>query len=186
MRLKSGQIAPSFTMRDIYGQPVSLAAYRGRRVLLWFARAAACPLCDVRLWHLINRYPDYQRAGLSLIAFFESSDAIAHTYLDKLRSPFPIIADRARVAYSLYGLETSVLGTIRAPLIHGAVYREAEQRQLGVWKLLQNVLALDGKKARMPAEFLIGPDQRIQRAYYGRDAGDFLMFSEIEEFLARV
>ena len=33
-------------------------------------------------------------------------------------------------------------------------------------------------------DFLIGPDLRIERAHYGRDAGDFLMFRELDAYVA--
>src|SRR5579862_819662 len=35
--LKAGTIAPDFTLPDIYGHPISLHSYRGRRVLLVFS-----------------------------------------------------------------------------------------------------------------------------------------------------
>lgn len=35
----------------------------------------------------------------------------------------------------------------------------------------------------MPAQFLITPEGRIARAYYGRDLGDFLPTSEIATFV---
>ncbi|HLY30900.1 MAG TPA: redoxin domain-containing protein [Ktedonobacterales bacterium] len=184
MKLKPGQVAPDFRVRDISGQPISLSAYHGRKVLLWFARPAACPLCNVRLWYLIRRYPEYQRQGLSVITFFESSDQVAHQYLDRQQAPFPIVADRQGLIYSLYGLKTSWMGVLRARLTRGSVYREAEEKGVGVWRTLANVLALDGPIARMPADFLIRPDQRVHQAYYARDAGDFLLFSELEAFLA--
>ena len=42
----------------------------------------------------------------------------------------------------------------------------------------------DGQPNLLPADFLLGPDLTIERAYYGRDIGDHLPFSEIEQFLA--
>lgn len=183
MRLKVGQAAPLFTVTDITGRPVSLAAYAGRKVMVSFARAAVCPLCNVRLAHLIYRYPQYQAQGMAFIAFFESSVENAQYYLDRLRCPFPLVADLRRQIYTLYGLETLMLGTARGTLRRG-VYREARQRDLGIASLLRGFLAMDGAKFRMPAEFLLGPDLRVQRAYYAKDAGDFLTFAELDRFAA--
>jgi hypothetical protein len=75
MRLREGQLAPDFDVTDIYGRRVALERYRGRLTLLSFHRAAVCPLCNLRLAHLIRRAPAYRRAGLEIIAFFESSPA---------------------------------------------------------------------------------------------------------------
>ncbi|MBF6590096.1 MAG: redoxin domain-containing protein [Ktedonobacterales bacterium] len=183
MRLKVGQDAPLFVINDIYGRRVPLAAYQGTKLLLSFHRSSVCPLCNIRLSHLIYRYQEYQRQGFAIIAFYESSLAYTRRYLDRLQCPFPIIADRERTVYSLYGLESSWLGTARGTL-RRSVYREAKRHNLGVWRLLPGFLAMDGKKFRMPAEFLLGPDLRIQRAYYAKDAGDFLPFSELDAFAA--
>jgi hypothetical protein len=36
---------------------------------------------------------------------------------------------------------------------------------------------------RLPAEFLIDPDQRIEIAHYGKDIGDFLPLETLERHL---
>ncbi|SRR5579875_1376092 len=185
MKLKPGQLAPDFHTRDITGAPVSLSAYHGRKLLLWFARPAACPLCNVRLWYLIRRYPEYQRRGLSVITFFESSEQNAHKYLDMQQAPFPIIADHTGALYGLYGVQTSWMGILQARLTRGNMYREAKEKHVGVWSLLANIKALDGPITRMPADFLIGLDQRIHQTYYAKDAGDFLPFADLDAFLAQ-
>jgi peroxiredoxin len=181
MRLKAGQDAPLFVVQDIYGRRISLAAYTGSKVMLSFHRAAVCPLCNVRLSHLIYRYPQYQARGMNVIAFFESSLDKAREYLDRLQCPFPIVADLQRQTYSLYGLETSWLGTLRGTL-RRSVYREARRQHLGIPPLLPGFFAVDGRKFRLPAEFLLGPDLRIRRAFYAKDSGDFLPFSELDHF----
>lgn len=41
--LQPGDEAPSFTVNDSEGNPVSLADYRGKKVLLWFYPKADTP-----------------------------------------------------------------------------------------------------------------------------------------------
>jgi thioredoxin-dependent peroxiredoxin len=183
VRLHAGQDAPLFEIRDFYGRRVALAQYWGRPVLLAFHRAANCPLCNLRLWHLIHRYPTYQRQGMAVLAFFESTPEYAHTYLDRLRPPFPLIADLGLQVYSRYRLESSWLGALRARLTRGAAYREATRLRIGGHPWL-NPLTMDGHPGRLPADFLLEPDLRIHTAYYGHDAGDFMLFEEIDAFLA--
>lgn len=183
MRLKAGQLAPEFIMQDITGSQVSLAQYRGRKVLLSFNRAAVCPLCNLRTWQLIRHHAEYQWRGLGVIAFFESSPQRTHQYLDQMEAPYPIIADLDRKVYSQYGLENSLLGVLRARLGRRRDYREASRYNINAGDV-RSVLDAGSAFARMPADFLIGPDGRIRVAYYGKDAGDFLLFSEIDRFLA--
>lgn len=181
MKLRPGQLAPYFSMRDLYGRNISLEAFRGDMVFVSFNRAAVCPLCNVRTYHLIQRYPIYQQMGLSIIAFFESSPQSAHDYLDRLQAPFPIIPDLRHEIYDAYGLGASFLGGLRALVMRRAVYREAERLRLGAGThLIENLRKMDGNLSRLPGDFLIGPDGRIRAAYYGRDAGDFMLFRELE------
>lgn len=179
MKLREGQVAPLFDLTDIYGRQVSLANYLGRSVLISFNRAAVCPFCNLRTWHLIRRYPAYQRAGLEVIAFFESSPERAHFYLDRQRAPYPIIADREHRVYGRYGLGSSLFGGLWALLTRQAAFSDAAARGVGVG-LVENVTRMDGRMGRLPGDFLIGPDGRVRLAYYGRDAGDFLLFSDLE------
>lgn len=183
MRLRVGQQAPLFDVTDLDGRRVNLADYRGTNVLLSFHRAAVCPLCNLRLWHLIDRAVSYRRQGLALIAFFESSPQLTREYVGRMHPPFPVVPDLERKVYGMYGLESSLLGVVRARIGRRADYREATARGLGA-RLAENLARMDGRFARMPADFLLGPDLRIRRAYYGRDSGDFLLFSEIDAFLA--
>jgi hypothetical protein len=39
--------------------------------------------------------------------------------------------------------------------------------------------------AKMPADFLIAPDGRIEVAHYGVDIGDHVPLDEVDAFLAR-
>ncbi|MGH2505705.1 MAG: peroxiredoxin-like family protein [Ktedonobacterales bacterium] len=179
MKLRTGQAAPDFDLLDIYGRRVNLARYQGRATLISFHRAAVCPLCNLRLAHLIRRAGVYRQAGLELIALFESTPERAHHYLDRQRAPFPIIADLDRQAYSRYGLESSALGAVWARLTRLGMYSEAARLGLG-GSVIENVTRMDGRFGRLPGDFLMGPDGRIRLAYYGRDAGDFLLFRDLE------
>jgi thioredoxin-dependent peroxiredoxin len=182
MRLRAGELAPLFDVLDIYGRRLSLIAFHGRPVLLSFYRAAVCPLCNVRLSYLLRRWRDYQNAGLNIISFFESTPENAREYLERFRAPFPLVADRYGYVYERFGLRTSWLGTARGTM-RRSVYREARNRNLGDWRLLAGFFAMDGKKFRMPAEFLLGPDLTIRVAYYGHDSGDFMSLVNLERHL---
>ena len=185
MRLKVGQLAPEFVLPDLAGRQIDLRRFYGSHVLLSFNRAAVCPLCNMRMFLMTERYARYQAQGLYVLAFFESAVGLAQEYLPRLQAPFPLIPDLGGDTYSRYGLGTSMIGTARGTM-RRSVYREARQRELGVWQLLRGFFAMDGHKFRMPADFVLDPDQRIRIAHYGQDAGDFLSFSELDNYLASI
>lgn len=181
MRLRPGQPAPLFDTIDIYGRRVRLEDYYGYKVLVSFHRAAVCPLCNMRTYHMINRYPQYQARGLAVISFWDSTPRQARQYLDRLHAPFPIIADREHAVYARYGLESSLFGALRARIMRNSVYREAAQKHLGAPTPVDAFLA--GRSlGRLPGDFLLTPSLRIAHAYYGHDAGDFMLFSEIDAY----
>jgi peroxiredoxin len=182
MRLMVGQAAPQFTVADLYRRRVSLHNYAGAYLLLSFHRFAVCPLCDLRLWHLTRRYEEYRQRGLYMMTFVESVPDKTHWYLNRLECPFPIVPDLRGAIYRLYGVETSAFGIARGLLTRQGAYRQAAAQHLGGWKLKD----MDGTFTRLPASFVIGPDQRIALAYYGHDSGDFLPFTDLDVFLSGV
>jgi peroxiredoxin len=174
-----------FARTDVYGRPVALQDYAGRHLLLSFYRAAVCPLCTLRLAHLIDRAPAYARQGLALLAVFESTPAGTWPYMSSLKVPFPVIGDVAGDLYAAYGLESRLLHAAWGWLHRRRAFREAARRGLG-GSMWQNLTQTPGPMGRLPGDFLIGPDLRIERAYYGRDAGDFLLFADIDAYVANL
>jgi peroxiredoxin Q/BCP len=185
MRLKPGSPAPRFISRDVYGRPVDLADYAGWHLLLSFYRAAVCPLCTLRFAQLVDRASAYARQGLAMVAVFESTPPATVQYMRGLRLPLPVIGDVEGRLYALYGLEASLLHAAWGWLTRRPAFREAARRGLGgtMW---QNLTQTRGRMGRLPGDFLIGPDLRIELAHYGRDAGDFLMFRDLDAYGARL
>lgn len=183
MRIDVGQAAPSFDVVDIHGQRIRLANYAGRTVYLSFHRSAGCPLCNLRLHLLMERYLGYARQGLRHISLWQATAEQLHAALDSFRPPFPIIADPDCKISRLFGVEASLLAPIRARLWRGDDLRTSRGRGFGVhW--LRSLWLAPRSAGRLPVDFLLDSQLRVQSAHYGRDAGDFLPFSEIDTFLA--
>ena len=175
-RLTSGDRAPSFQAKNLEGETVSLADYAGRKLLLAFFRYGACPLCNLRMTFLIDAYPRWQANGLDVVAVFESP---AERLLETVASqaiPFPVIPDPDRALYRLYGVVPSLWGYVVGAFRFRA-FRDAFKRGFRPSKG-------EGAITQLPAEFLIGPDLTIERAYYGKDIGDHLPIEEIDGWLA--
>jgi hypothetical protein len=100
-------------------------------------------------------------------------------------APFPVIADPASILYELYGTSTSPravqAGIKRRPRTFAAA------QKMGFEQLVDGGPAYgDGILDRLPAEFIIGPDFRIEVAHYGKDIGDFLSLKQIDHHLQRL
>lgn len=177
MRLKPGNPAPPFSVRDLDGNEVSLNPYTGKRLLLSFYRYASCPFCNLRVHELARRYADYRSGGLEALAVFQSPAATIRKYVGRQAPSFAILPDPARQLYRLYGVESSWAG-----LLQPLVTRWPELiRALGRGFLPGS---MQGEPHRLPADFLVGPDLRLLDVYYGRDIGDHMPRAQIERHLA--
>jgi hypothetical protein len=77
--------------------------------------------------------------------------------------------------YDLYGVESSWKGFVIGAR-DSVKFKEAKKLGFTRGKM-------EGKRALIPADFLIGPDLIIRRAYYGKDIGDHIPIKEIKLFL---
>jgi peroxiredoxin len=102
-KLIIGQPAPQFNLTDLQGQPVSLADYRGRIVLLNFW-SAECPICaraDAAICGLSEQVVVLTIASNAN----EPVDLLRHTAEERRLAV--VLLDPAQEAADLYGAETT-------------------------------------------------------------------------------
>ncbi|MFC1750932.1 peroxiredoxin-like family protein [Pseudomonadota bacterium] len=175
-KLQEGRTAPELNVKDIFGNHVSLKNYSGKRVLLSFYRFASCPFCNLRVHELTQKQAELQAQGLELIAVFHSPDENVRKYVGGKSIPFPIIADQNEKLYQRYGIQRSWFGMVRAMMVRMGKLGEA--MRLGF-----NPGTIDIDAVHMPADFFIGDNRSILKAYYGKDSADSLSIEEIEALL---
>jgi peroxiredoxin Q/BCP len=110
MRIAKGEKARKFTGVDFKGVPFDSDELGGKKVLFSFFRYASCPFCNLRIHRLISRYEQYQKAGVEVVAVFQSPPESIRQYVGKQDIPFTVLADPERKLYTLYGVESSWLG----------------------------------------------------------------------------
>lgn len=175
MKLSPGDLAPAFALSDLHGQPVSLAQFRGRKLLLSFYRYASCPFCNLRVHELSRKAPAWQAQGLDLLAVFQSPRESILEHAGREPRPFAILPDPQRGLYRAYGVEGSWSGFIKAGLQVGKLAAALKEGFLPG--------RMEGEINMVPADFLIGEDGRVLVAYYGRDISDHLPEAVIEQYL---
>lgn len=172
MRLSIGNAAPPFEAYDLDGERLALG---GRRVLLSFLRYASCPMCLLRIDELMRAAPSLQTAGIEVVVVLHSprERILGHVHRSL---PLRIVADPGRRLYRLYGVESSWRRLLWSTLQPTFYTRWAAATMRGYFGG-----AIDGEFARMPADFLISPDGRIERAHYGAAIGDHIELGRITE-----
>lgn len=155
--LQAGDVAPTFTLKDPEGHPVSSVELLGRGPLvISFYRGVWCPYCNMELQALQNALPDFQALGASLIAISPQTSVNSRKSVRQNKLDFPILSDTNNDVASAFGLRFALPDYL-----------------IELYKRLRNDLPLFNGDASwtlpMPARYVIAPDGRILYAEINPD-----------------
>ncbi len=177
MKIKEKQAAPEFTIQDVNGATIDLAAYRGKKILLTFYRNTGCPVCNFRFHEIESQSTYFKSKNLVVLAVYESSRENMKKYLENEHPYAVMIPNPEQNLYQLYDIDHST-GKILKGLFRGALKKMNEGKKLYKSKLKQ-----DGNTNTIGADFLIDENGLVKRAYYGNFLGDHLPVEDIKTFL---
>lgn len=102
--LKEGDKAPAFTGADQDGKKVSLADYKGKKIVLYFYPEDDTPTCTIQACNLRNNYGLLKKHGFEVIGV-SPDDATKHKKFEaKFNLPFRLIADTSHKILEKYGV----------------------------------------------------------------------------------
>jgi len=111
--VRVGQQAPGFTLPSTGGGERSLAAERGRPVLLVFVPAMRCATCIAQLRAVQESLPTLRRRGVVVLAVSVDTDAFQRDTVTTLRLDYPLLSEAptygqhpASSAYGVYHFDT--------------------------------------------------------------------------------
>jgi peroxiredoxin len=103
--LKAGDMAPSFTLKDPDGGPVSSTdLLKKGPLVLSFYRGVWCPYCNMELQALEAAKPEFERLGASLIAISPQTAPNSRKSVRQNNLSFPILSDPNGDVSSAFGL----------------------------------------------------------------------------------
>ena len=108
-RLSPGDPAPDFTLPDADGKPVSLADYRGRKVVVYFYPAASTPGCTKEACDFRDNLAELTAPGSTCVGISPDKPAKLAKFRDAEQLTFPLLSDPSRAvleAYGAYGEKT--------------------------------------------------------------------------------
>ncbi len=113
-KLKIGDPAPAFAGTDLNGQPVSLAGYQGKPVILRFW-STDCKFCRADTPIFNQYFEKYKEAGLRVVYINRNSDeATVRRFVADLEIGFPVLMDKDGAISKQYNIklepQTIVLG----------------------------------------------------------------------------
>ncbi|MGM8362216.1 redoxin domain-containing protein [Flavobacterium sp. ARAG 55.4] len=175
MKLASGQKAPLFVVKDIFGNTVDLDQIQNQKIMLSFFRYAECAMCNLQISKIMKHKDSFAEKGIKLITVFESpAESLKTSIANRHQFDFTIIADTHRYLYKLYKVNPSWLKTMRTMSIKG-IQHLSEAVKLG-FKAGGKV---EGTLHQIPADFLIGSDKNIEIAHYGNSVIDHFPLEEL-------
>jgi len=136
-RLAPGDEAPDFTLPDADGNPVSLSALRGQKVIVYFYPAAMTPGCTKEACDFSESLPDLTAVGLTVLGISPDAPAKLARFRAKEGITFPLLSDPERTTLSAYG-------AYGEKMMYG-------KKTTGVIR----------------STFVVGADGKIEKAYYG-------------------
>ena len=171
-------LAPNFVAKTAYGEPISLASFRGRKVWLAFFRHANCPFCHMRVREIHERQSQLRRESLQIIAVFQSpAERFAESSLRSL-AWYPMVSDPSEQIYDQYGLRAN-FAAFWAPSNLGALSRANDQGLLS-----PTSFQMDGTMTRVPGDFLIDADGVIRDMHHGKTVSDSIPLDRVLRFSA--
>ena len=123
-RLTPGDTAPAFTLPDADGAPVSLADFRGRKVVVYFYPAAMTPGCTKQACDFRDSLASLTSAGYAVVGISPDKQEKLARFRERDAVNFPLLSDVDRSvlqAYGAFGEKTmygkKVTGVIRSTFV---------------------------------------------------------------------
>jgi peroxiredoxin Q/BCP len=102
--LKEGSKAPVFKAVDQNGKPISLADYKGKKVILYFYPKDDTPTCTAQACNLKDNYSALLKKGYQVIGV-STDDVKSHKKFEqKYDLPFPLVSDEDKKIVDKYNL----------------------------------------------------------------------------------
>ncbi|MBY6364309.1 thioredoxin-dependent thiol peroxidase [Rhodococcoides corynebacterioides] len=123
-RLSPGDPAPALSLPDADGTTVSLADYRGKRVVVYFYPAAGTPGCTKQACDFRDSLAQLNDAGLEVLGVSPDKPAKLAEFRDEEGLTFPLLSDPDKTtleAWGAFGEKTmygkTVRGVIRSTFV---------------------------------------------------------------------
>lgn len=102
--LKTGDAAPDFSAKDQNGKEVSLSAFRGKKVILYFYPKDNTPGCTAESCNFRDNYDSLSKQGFAVVGVSADGEKSHQRFIGKYDLPFTLIADTDKDVINKYGI----------------------------------------------------------------------------------
>tara|TARA_S200000501_G_scaffold141961_1_gene134048 strand:- start:1062 stop:1604 length:543 start_codon:yes stop_codon:yes gene_type:complete len=174
-QIVTGDTAPQFTLPAIDGSTFNMADMKGKRVILTFFRFSTCPLCNMRIRRIVQRWNEFSKDAV-MVAVFDAKVGELQKRMKKHDAPFVVVADETYEQFNKNGVKKSFFkfmwGALRSPLtLLQATLRGYVPLTLSISKL-----------STIPVDILIDEEGKVVEAHYCKDTADHLSLDRMIAF----
>ena len=102
--LQQGDKAPSFTSKDQNGNTVSLAQFKGKKVVLYFYPKDDTPGCTTEACDFRDHYQGLIAQGIEVLGVSVDDEKSHQKFINKHHLPFTLLADTDHEIVTAYGV----------------------------------------------------------------------------------
>jgi thioredoxin-dependent peroxiredoxin len=102
--LNEGEKAPAFSGKNQDGKKISLADYKGKKLILYFYSEAGSPTCTIESCNLRDNYGLLRKNGFEVLGVSPDDEQKQKKFEIKYKLPFPLIADTENKVTGAYGV----------------------------------------------------------------------------------
>ncbi|KAB3520982.1 thioredoxin-dependent thiol peroxidase [Corynebacterium sp. zg254] len=102
-RLEVGDAAPDFTLTSDQGTDVSLADYRGKKVIVYFYPRANTPGCTTEACDFRDSLTELNNAGIEVLGISPDSVDALVKFRDQHSLTFPLLSDADKSVMTAWG-----------------------------------------------------------------------------------
>jgi peroxiredoxin Q/BCP len=110
--LKPGDIAPEFALPNESGEMVSLASFRGQRVVLYFYPKDDTPGCTLQACNFRDGMPQIEEQHAVVLGISPDDSSSHQAFKTKYELPFQLLVDADHAVASAYGVWNADVGYI--------------------------------------------------------------------------
>jgi thioredoxin-dependent peroxiredoxin len=167
-----------FSATTIEGKEFQLSSLKGKKIFLSFYRNGACALCNLRVRELSQYQEAFDKAGIQIIAVFESSIDDMKPYVGKQKVGFTLLSDLEGKIYAQYGVKSST-ELVNQVVSSGSAAKKIEEAANAGFPLIKQ----EGSNFfRIPAEVLINEKFEIVKIHHAQELTNHLSVDEVLKF----
>ncbi|HMQ04467.1 MAG TPA: peroxiredoxin [Pyrinomonadaceae bacterium] len=108
--MKTGEMAPEFTLKDGDGNDWTSSNYKGHTVVLIFYPADNSPVCTKQLCSMRDHWSEYQATGAEVVGISTDSVESHKGFAEKNELPLRLLSDPDGKVSAAYGMKSWLPG----------------------------------------------------------------------------